>query len=134
MLSRFATSIFALASTGCSAHPQIEEAWYTHSSSSNVVIHVEVDARDARSIKLNQLYFSIVLEECGTGATRFPMEPFVGGERASHFDFNTSGSVDFTAESPSWVISKYRVPCVALEGGAYTGVHLKSAQVVLQKR
>lgn len=136
MLKRIAFIFPTLLLTGCSGNAVIKNAWITDPSEGNSAVHVEISAKDAAFIKSNQVYFSIVLNECSGEGKRFPMEPMVAGKRASDFDFETSNVavVDFFATGPSWAIKKYHRPCVALEGGGYAGARLKSNQSPLVNR
>jgi hypothetical protein len=100
------------------------------------VVHVEIAAKDVEFIRRNQIYFSIVLNECSGQGKRFPMEPMIQGKRASDFDFETSNVavVDVVATGPFGAIKGYRDPCVMLEGGGYSGARLKSNRAPLKMR
>ena len=136
MLKRiaFAPTVFLLA--GCSVTANIKDAWIISSPNGNSSVHVKVSAKDAEFIKRNQIYFSIILQECSGDSKRYPMESTVSGKRASDFEFKTSNTevVDFVAVGPTWAIRAYRDPCVMLEGGAYTGAQLQSNRVPLRTR
>ena len=133
MLRLIALMVSALISSGCSDNGQIKSAWAEKSADNNVVVHVGIAGRDAEFIKRNQIYFSIVLNECSGNGRRFPMEPMIGGRRASDFNFNISNTTetDVVAVGPFWVVKGYHKPCVLLEGGGYAGARLKSKQVPL---
>lgn len=136
MLRRIAFIFPALLLVGCSGKTVIKNAWVANASEGDSAIHVEISSKDAEFIKRNQVYFSIVLNECSGEGKRFPMEPMIGGKRASDFDFGISSDsvVDFVAIGPSWAIKNYHNPCVTLEGGGYAGARLKSNQVPLATR
>ena len=126
----------ALILSSCSNNATIKYAWVKKSEGNNVVVHVGISAGDAEFIKRNQVYFSIVLNECAGNGNRFPMEPMIGGKRASEFDYNISNTTetDVMAVGPAWVIKGYHEPCVLLEGGGYVGARLKSKQAPLVMR
>lgn len=132
--STFVTS--ALLLSGCSATATIKNAWIVSSPDGHAVVHVEIAAKDVEFIRRNQIYFSIVLNECSGQGKRFPMEPMIQGKRASDFDFETSNVavVDVVATGPFGAIKGYRDPCVMLEGGGYSGARLKSNRAPLKMR
>jgi hypothetical protein len=134
MLKRITFVISALLLSGCSATATIKNAWIGSSSDGNAVVHVEISAKDAELIRRNQIYFSIVLNECSGQGKRFPMEPMIQGKRTSDFDFEISNVavVDVVATVPFWAIKGYRDPCVMLEGGGYAGARLKSNRTPLK--
>ncbi|WP_197412416.1 hypothetical protein [Novosphingobium sp. Fuku2-ISO-50] len=136
MLRLIMLVVSALILSGCSNNATIRNAWAEKSQGNNVIIHVGISANDAEFIKRNQVYFSIVLNECSGNGKRFPMEPMIGGKRASDFDFNISNrsETDVVAVGPAWVIKGYHEPCVLLEGGGYVGARLKSKQAPLVMR
>jgi hypothetical protein len=106
------------------------------SDNETVIVHVMTAPDVAKYIRERQIYFSIVIDECGTdGVKRFPTEPFVQSTRASdfHYEIDESG-VEFTSGSPKRIIADYKKPCVLLEGGGYTGARLKTNQLPLELR
>jgi hypothetical protein len=136
MLNRIPFAIPVLFLSGCSGTVTIKNAWMVESSKENSSIHVEISANDAAFIKRNQIYFSVVLTECSGKGKRFPLEPMIGGKRASDFEFDIPNVavVDVIGSGPSWVIKGYHDPCVKLEGGGYFGARLKSNQTPLTIR
>ena len=123
--------IVSLGVVGCSDNPQIVSAWATRSDK-DAIIHVHIDSSDAQFIKRGQVYFSVVLNECGKTDRRFPMEPLIGGRRATDFDFIISQpTVEITSISPSAILDQYKTPCIMLEGGGYAGARLRSKQARL---
>lgn len=136
MLKRITFIFPLLLLAGCSGEAVIKNAWIIDASKGNSAIHVEISSKDAEFIKRNQIYFSIVLNECSGEGTRFPLEPTIGGKRASDFDFDilNDSMVEFVAIGPSWAIKNYRDPCVTLEGGGYAGARLISNQAPLTTR
>lgn len=136
MLKRITFVISALLLSGCSATATIKNAWIGSSPDGYAVIHVEITAKDVELIRRNQIYFSVVLNECSGQGKRFPMEPMIQGKRASDFDFEISNVavVDVVATGPFEVIKGYREPCVMLEGGGYAGARLKSNRTPLKMR
>ena len=126
--------IIALGLVGCSDEPQIKGAWAEKGGGGDITVHVRVSSKDAEYIKNDQIYFSIVLNDCGNVGKRFPMEPLIDGRRASDFDFRIPRpEVELTSVAPAWVIDGYKNPCIMLEGGGYAGARLKSKQVPLQR-
>lgn len=116
---------------GCSDSPRIIAAW-AKNSGNDTVIHVRISSSDAQFIKRGQVYFSVVLNECGNTNKRFPMEPMIDGRRATDFDFKMpQPTIEIISISPSAILNQYKTPCIALEGGGYAGARLKSKEAHL---
>lgn len=114
---------------GCTLHPDILSA-HAYRVDGNEFIELSLQSRDAYAIKNRQLYFSIVVIECGGGQSRFPMEPYIAGQRAAEFKFPTTGQdVKITGSMPATIFQKYSRPCVLLEGGGYLSGNLISVPV-----
>lgn len=127
-------TLIAIAATliACTKEPEIRSAWAERLRGDSILVHVRTSPRDAQFIKRNQVYFSIVLKNCGDASKRFPMEPMIQGRRVSDFDFEIADSgVEFTSSSPAWVLKQYNNPCITLEGGGYSGARLRSRQTPL---
>ena len=133
MLKLSLMTFVLLLDAACTARTPINRAWITPAPAGNVFIHIVAPSKLAEYIKRNEIYFSIVVNECDGSGKRFPLEPMVQGARASKFDFKITGpTIEFTSMSPRWAIEKYKNPCAVLEGGGYSGARLKSGMARIQ--
>jgi hypothetical protein len=86
------------------------------------------------AIKRWQIYFSLTVINCEGSPQDYPAEPYVAGERATHFKFSVpDDGAEFTGIIPAKVFKEYRRPCVFLEGGSYLLRKIKSDTVPLKK-
>lgn len=108
---------------GCSESATIRSAWMDALSDNDIEVHTIISAKDAAFIKQNQIYFSVVVNECTGKGKRFPMEPMIANRKASDFDFDVTDAraVEVIAAGPVRVIKGYRTPCGTLEGGGISG-------------
>jgi hypothetical protein len=85
-----------------------------------VVVEVAIDSADAHFIKKREIYAYIVVKECDGGGVRFPIEPWISGQRISGFVFQIEpGIVNLSGTIPVAVFNSYKHPCATLEGGSY---------------
>jgi hypothetical protein len=97
------------------------------------VVAVNISSADANTIKKRELYFTVVVTECQDGSERYPAESFIGGQRASDFDFSTSGEIiEIVGRVPARIFESYADPCVFLEGGGYLAGKIKSKVAAIQ--
>lgn len=112
-------AIAVLAFTGCTVQPKLIGATIEHSGGTET-INVTLRAADARSIKDRELYFYIVVFDCKNPDQGRPIEPYVSGQRASHFKFPIEGEfVTVSGTIPPDVHLDLRTACVCLRGGGY---------------
>ena len=121
-----AIAIMALA--GCRLHPNLVSA-QSHRVDSEEIVQIIIRSTDAKKIKNRQLYFSVVVGECGDNSDGYPAESYIGGEPASGFKFATGGeTVAIVGRVPTKVFDRYQRPCALLRGGGYfTGKILSSS-------
>lgn len=92
----------------------------------NAVVEVALDQRDVQVIKDRELYFSIVVVECGDGSKKFPLQPFLDGRRVEGGNFLGAISATVYGTMPISKFQRYEKPCVFLEGGGYFSGKLSS--------
>jgi hypothetical protein len=118
--------IAASALAGCEFRPEILSA-NAHKAGDDEVIELSLKSRDAATIKSRQLYFTITVINCDENQKRFPLEPYVAGQRATKFKFSThEESVKITGSMPARMFDQIRRPCAFVEGGGYFTGHLVS--------
>lgn len=87
---------------------------------SEATVLVRVRRQDASTIKQKQFYFSIVVINCKGNPNGYPIEPYIAGEKATHFKFDIpAGNVELTGSIPVKILKEYTEPCVFLQGGGY---------------
>lgn len=119
---------------GCTFRPEIKYAWVDQSTGPDAIIHVRISGQDADIIKRRQLYFSLTVINCKGGPEGYPAEPYISGERATHFNFRSSDNeIEFTASIPVKILQQYHSPCVFLEGGGYFTGKLRSPPMALSR-
>ena len=121
-------AIAILALAGCRLHPNIVSA-QSHRVHNEEIVQIIIRSTDAKKIKSRQLYFSVVVGECGDSSDGYPAESYIGGEPASGFKFATGGeTVEIVGRVPAKVFDRYQQPCAFLRGGGYfTGQILSSS-------
>ena len=121
----------AIALVGCQLHSDIVSAT-SHREGLEEIVQVTLRSADASSIKRRQLYFSIVVDECGERDGGFPAEPYIDGALASKFGFAVDDKpVTFTGRVPARIFDTYQRPCAYLRGGGYFTGKLASPQVAI---
>lgn len=119
----------------CTSDLKILSASARYLSSEKVELTVRTSSAAASRIKNGQYYFSIVLYDCLMTNEGFPVEPYVGLERATKFTFPTKGQyVQFTGIVPKEIFNEYHEPCVHLRGGGYLTGRIKSNSVAVTGR
>ncbi|MDH5824291.1 hypothetical protein QFW77_15035 [Luteimonas sp. RD2P54] len=114
---------------GCSSSAEI---LYVHVQEidEEAVVEVGIDYEDAGFIKRREVYAYIVVTECDGNGVRFPIEPWVSGQRVSEFVFPVEPEITkLSGGMPMKVFESYRRPCAALEGGSYYLGKITSASV-----
>ena len=120
--------------TGCSLSADLIYA-RVKEINEKVVVEVAIDSADADFIKSREVYAYIVVTECDGGGVRFPIEPWISGQRISGFVFQIDpGIVKLTGSMPIRVFESYRHPCATLEGGSYHLGKITSAPVPIDGR
>jgi hypothetical protein len=113
----------------CTFRPIILSA-RSYSSADNEVIEIRLRSDDARTLKNRQIYFSLVVIDCGGGKVRFPMEPYIAGQRATEFKFPmTETDVVVTGSMPVKNYALFHGPCALIEGSGYSLSRTASPQV-----
>ena len=132
-LTRRVLLVAAAASlAGCVVRPHVAAAHVKKGADDTEVVEVVLAASDAKAIKDREIYFSIVVVDCNHPDNRFPIEPSVGGQLASKFDFPITGDVvTVQGTAPEKVFARFPAPCVALQGGSYLFGKLETAPVPL---
>lgn len=126
-------SITTLVLFGCTFRPHILSA-HSYRVGDNEVIELGLHSREASIIKKRQIYFSVVVIDCEKNQDRFPIEPYIAGQRATEFKFPiTTRDVKITGNMPVNIFVKYPHPCVFLEGGSYFFGNMKSAPILIMK-
>lgn len=119
---------------GCTFRPTIFSA-HSYRVVNNEIIEVHLNSREANVLKTRQMYFSLVIIDCDGKKSRFPMEPYIAGQKASEFDFPIiSQDVKITGSMPESIFSQYQKPCVMLEGSSYFSGGIASAPIVIMKK
>jgi hypothetical protein len=127
LLSAAASSL-----SGCGLRPRILSA-HASTAGGNQKIEVKIPSSDATIIKSRQLYFSLVVANCDDEKGRFPMEAYIGDQRAAEFKFSVSpGDVTISGMMPASIYRKYDHPCATLGGAGYFTGQLKSASVPIR--
>jgi hypothetical protein len=117
---------------GCTFRPEIKHAWVEKTTGSDAIIHVRLSGQDANVIKRRQLYFSLTVINCKGEPEGYPAEPYISGERATHFNFRIpDNEIEFTGKIPLQSLQRYSSPCILLEGGGYFTGKLRSPPVIL---
>lgn len=126
-------AIALVAITGCTLRPSLIAA-HVRGSDDAEIVEVILRSSDARAIKDREIYFSIVVVDCENIRNRFPVQPYVGGQLASSFDFSVAGEfVTVRGSMPQRVLVEYPTPCVLLQGGSYIFGKLESAPIPLAR-
>jgi len=125
--SKFSLLVIAvLTFTGCTTHLKLIAATAEHSGGTENV-SVTLRAADATLIKDREFYFYIVVFDCKNPDHGLPIEPYVSGQRASHFKFPIEGEfVALRGSIPSDVHLDFQRACVFLRGGGYISGKLES--------
>ena len=127
----FGTAAAMLSS--CTFRPAILSA-RSHSSADNEIIEIQLRSDDARTLKDRQIYFSLVVIECDGGKTRFPMEPYISGQRATEFKFPIAEKdVVVTGSMPEKNYALYHRPCALIEGSGYSLSRVASPPIPVVK-
>lgn len=120
-----------LSLVGCTLHPVPIESRATLSED-QAIIEVVLRSADGLKIKQREMYFSIVLLDCGNNKRRFPIVPYVAGERASSFSFPVEEeSLRISGKVPMRILRDFPSPCIRLEGGSYVFGRLESSTIPL---
>ena len=128
------TVVVTFALLGCTFRPTIFSA-HSYRVANNEIIEVHLNSREASVLKARQMYFSLVIIDCEGKKSRFPMEPYIAGQKASEFNFPIiSQDVKITGSVPDSIFSQYRKPCVMLEGSSYFSGGMASAPIVIMKK
>jgi hypothetical protein len=121
--------------------PDVMSASVEGRAASDATVHVRLRSEDVSVIKRQEIYFSLVIVNCGDEDLEssrrggYPMEPYIAGQRAAEFKFPLpDGQVDVTGQVPVWLLKQYRQPCVFLEGGNYLGGRMRSKVAPLASR
>jgi len=118
---------------GCEFRPSPVSA-YSERVGDEELVKVNLRSADALTIKNRQLYFSVVVGSCPDEASGYPAEPYIGGRRASDFQFTTANAVvEVVSRVPARVFETYSNPCAFLRGGGYFTGKIKSWPVPIQK-
>lgn len=135
LIYRMIVPVLAVFVSSCDYDPQIRSASSSEISENSTQISVDIGSDVASELKKRQYYFSIVVDECDGGSKEFPVEAYVGTEKASNFTFPVAGDVaTFTGTIPAKVFASYRRPCAYLRGGGYTSGKIKSNSVQIIRR
>jgi len=128
-------AVIAISSlVGCNYRPPLESAHLTKGTDGNEIVEVVLSAADAKTIKENEIYFSLVVVDCNNDENRSPIEPYIGGKLASNFDFPISGeSVAVEGRISVRVLADFPAPCVKLQGGSYIFQKMNSLPVPLAR-
>jgi len=106
--------------SACTFRPNILSA-RSYSSGDNEIIEIRLRSDDVRTLKNRQIYFSLVIIDCGGGKNRFPMEPYISGQRATEFKFPIAETnVIVTGSMPVKNYALYHRPCALIEGSGYS--------------
>jgi hypothetical protein len=116
----------------CTFRPDIISASVRSTSATDATVYVRLKREVASVIKKRQLYFGIIVVNCGTDTDRYPIEPYIGGKNAAEFEFPLPTSVvEVTGNIPLKILREYQRPCIFLEGGGYFTGKMRSASVPL---
>jgi len=119
---------------GCTFRPNIMSA-HAYRDDDKEVISLGLNSLEASTIKSKQMYFSAVVVDCEGSRHRYPMEPYIAGQRVSEFRFPiTSPIVIITGSMPVSIFDRYQRPCVLLEGGSYFFGKIMSAPISITKK
>lgn len=119
---------------GCSSNAELLNA-RAQEVNEVVIVEVAIHSSDAHFIKRQEVYAYIVVKECDGGGVRFPIEPWVSGQRVSGFSFKIDDDVvELSGSIPVAVFNSYKRPCATLEGGSYGLGKLSSKAVPIDIR
>lgn len=120
--------IAAVAICGCSVRPHAISAQASRTGDIETIT-LRLSSSDAAQIKLRQMYFSLVVVKCegNKAEDRFPMEPYISGQKATRFKYLVDGKdVEITGTMPADIFDRYDRPCALLQGGGYFSGNLTS--------
>jgi len=130
LVKRLLVVIATFSLISCTFRPHVGSAHVKKGTEGNEIVEVVLFAADAKKIKENEIYFSLVVVDCKSDKRRAPTEPYIGGKLASNFDFLISGeSVEVEGRLPERVFDEYPTPCVTLQGGNYMFQRINSMPV-----
>jgi hypothetical protein len=116
-----------LALAGCTFRPMILGAESTRAGEKEVIV-VSLRSEDAETIKRRNIYFSVVVYECGGARDGYPARPYIDGVSASSFRFPVAGERTLvTSRVPRRIYDSYQNPCIFLRGGSYLMGEIESA-------
>ena len=126
-------SVSAALLSACTFRPSILSA-RSYSSGGNEFIEVRLRSEDALTLKHRQIYFSLVVVDCDGGNDRFPMEPYISGQRATEFKFPVADTAVIVRGSmPAGIYTLYHKPCVLIQGGGYLLSRAESSSIPVIK-
>lgn len=112
----------------CTFRPEIISAWVQPNSNGDATIYVRLKRQDAATIKRRQLYVAIAVVNCDGDPEKYPIEPYIAGDKVTHFKFPLeSKEIDLTGVVPAKIFREYERPCVFLEGGGYFTGKIKTS-------